>query len=72
MNTIMWRLHEPFIESGHRRRWTKVHRVSMHASDLTACHMLIPEHPYDVARDEWIPADAPLCKRCLHPDHREA
>lgn len=59
---IRWRLNDPAEEN--RQRWTKVHRVSVHASDLTACHIIIPENAYDVAYDEWIPDDAIECKRC--------
>jgi len=59
---IRWRLNDPAEEN--RQRWTKVHRVSFHAADLTACHILIPEHAYMVDRNEWIPDDAPECQRC--------
>jgi len=60
--TIRWRLNEPTELNS--QRWSKVHKVSFHNADLTACHQRIPEHAYDVAYDEWIPADAPQCKRC--------
>lgn len=60
---ISWRLNDPADEW--RQRWTKVHLVSVHAEDLTACHLEIPRYPYDVARDEWIPTARPRCKRCL-------
>ncbi len=59
---LRWRLNDPSEEN--RQRWTKVHLVSFHANDLTACHMLIPEHPYMVDYDDQIPADADRCKRC--------
>lgn len=59
---IQWRLNEPTEEA--RPRWTKVHRVSVHAADLTVCHIKIPDQPYDTNRNEWIPAAAPTCKRC--------
>lgn len=68
--TIRWRLNDPAEERA--VRWSRVHRVSLHADDLTACHLLIPEHPYMVDRDDDIPEAAPRCKRCLNPDHREA
>lgn len=60
--SLRWRLNEPIEPNSYR--WTKVHRVSVHAENLTACHTIIPEHPYDVAYDEWIPADASRCKNC--------
>jgi hypothetical protein len=63
---IRWRLNEPTEEP--RVRWTRVHRVSFHNGDLTRCHMKIPEHPYDAAYNEWIPDDAPRCKRCASID----
>jgi hypothetical protein len=66
---IQWRLNEPIEANG--QRWSKVHTVSLHADDLTACHIKIPEFPYDARRDEWIPEAAPRCKRCANPDHRE-
>jgi len=69
MNLIRWRLNDPADEW--TTRWTKVHRVSLHANDLTACHMAIPEYPYMTDRDDQIPEDAPRCKRCAKPDHRE-
>jgi hypothetical protein len=59
---IRWRLNDPADEW--RQRWTRVHRVSFHAADLTACHIVIPESPYMVDRDEQIPTGAPHCKRC--------
>lgn len=68
-NYIQWRLNDPTEEN--RQRWTKVHTVSLHYDDLTACHIKIPEFPYDARRDEWISEAAPRCKRCANPDHRE-
>jgi hypothetical protein len=62
---VQWRLNEPIEENS--QRWTKVHRISRHADDLTACHIKIPEHPYDTHYDNWIPEGAPRCKRCLKP-----
>ena len=62
-HTIRWRLNDPAQEW--RQRWTKVHRVSFHANDLTVCHILIPEFPYDSEHDGQIPVDAIKCKRCL-------
>lgn len=59
---IRWRLNDPAKEN--RQRWTKAHRVSFHASDLTACHQRIPEHPYMMDTDDQIPADWPACQRC--------
>jgi hypothetical protein len=66
---VRWRLNDPGEEN--RVRWSKVHTVSLHADDLTACHILIPEHPYMEDRDDQIPSDAERCKRCQTPDHRE-
>ena len=59
---VRWRLNDPADEP--RQRWTKVHKVSMHAADLTVCHQLIPDFPY--MRDDTIhvPSDAPRCKNC--------
>jgi hypothetical protein len=59
---IRWRLHEPTERNTYR--WSKVHRLSVHAGDLTVCHRIIPAHAYDVAYDEWIPDDAPECTQC--------
>lgn len=70
VSLIRWRLRDPG-ENDNRVRWTKVHRVSLHAADLTACHQLIPEHPYMVDRDDQIPAAADRCKRCENADHTE-
>lgn len=67
---VQWRLNDPGEESA--QRWTKVHRVSLQADDLTMCHMRIPEHPYMMDFDEDVDPDAPVCKRCQSPDHREA
>ncbi len=68
-NIIRWRLNDPSEEN--RQRWTKVHRVSLHSGDLTACHRVIPDHPYMMDRDEWVPDGAPRCRACEHADHRE-
>jgi len=62
-DTIRWRLNDPAVEW--RQRWTRVHVVSRHASDLTACHRLIPEHAYVEERNADIPGDAPRCRRCV-------
>jgi hypothetical protein len=70
MTTIRWRLHEP--TEGRAQRWTRVHTVSIHADDLTACHMPIPARPYMVDWDDQIPEGVARCKRCANPDHREA
>jgi hypothetical protein len=61
-HTIRWRLNDPGDEN--RQRWTRVHRLSAHAEDLTRCHIIIPEQPYMVDRDEQIPDGALACKRC--------
>jgi hypothetical protein len=63
---VQWRLND--LGEENRQRWTRVHRVSFHAEDLTRCHIVIPEHPYMMNRDEWIPTDAPRCKRCAAVD----
>lgn len=60
--TVRWRLNDPAEEN--KQRWTKTHKVSFHASDLTACHQLIPEYPYMMDTDDQIPQDWPVCKRC--------
>jgi hypothetical protein len=70
LRRIRWRLNDPAEEA--RQRWTKVHHVSIHADDLTACHIIIPEHPYMVDRDDQIPTGAALCKRCEHSDELNA
>ena len=60
------------------RTWSKVHRVSLHAADLTACHRTIPAvilepaRAYMLERGAAIPAEAPRCRQCEAPDHREA
>jgi hypothetical protein len=69
IETIRWRLND--LGEENRVRWTKVHRVSIHANDLTACHMIIPDQPYMADRNDQIPDGLPMCKRCLRPDHRE-
>lgn len=70
MSIVRWRLNDPAEEN--RQRWTKVHTVSLHAEDLTACHIIIPEHPYMADWNEHVPDGAERCKRCASPDHREA
>jgi len=67
---IRWRLNDPGVEW--RQRWTKVHRVSLHAEDLTACHRVIPDMAYMTDRNEEVPSDAPRCRACEQADHREA
>lgn len=62
---VRWRLNDPGEEE--RPRWTKTHVVSFHAGDLTACHIIIPEHPYMMDWDDQPPMGDPslVCKRCL-------
>jgi hypothetical protein len=62
MELVRWRLNDPAEEN--RQRWTRVHRVSIHAADLTVCHIVIPEHPYMLDADGQIPTGADRCKRC--------
>jgi len=59
---LRWRLND--LGEENRVRWTKVHRVSFHAEDLTVCHRLIPSHPYMMDADDDIPSGAPVCKQC--------
>lgn len=47
-----------------RARWTKVHYVSFHAEDLTACHRSIPAE-YAVERLTAVPDGAHICLQCL-------
>jgi hypothetical protein len=60
--TIRWRLND--LAEEERPRWTKTHYVSFHASDLTACHIIIPD-AYMEDRNDQIPDGWPICKRCI-------
>ena len=68
MRLLRWRLHEP---TEGPPRWTRVHICPSPASERTLCGIEPDGFAYDMTFDEWIPADAPRCKRCARKAAKE-